>query len=95
MLVPMDSILIEQVLFNLMENAIRHSNSDSPIFVTVSLNEKEIAFEIADQGKGLTAEQLKLLFSGMTKQSTPVDSKRGMGIGLSIAKTIIMAMMVL
>lgn len=90
-LVPMDSILIEQVLFNLMENAIRHSHSESPIFVTVSLIEKAIKFEVADQGKGLTAEQLQLLFNGMTKQSTPVDSKSGMGIGLSIVKTIILA----
>lgn len=90
-LVPMDSILIEQVLFNLMENAIRHSDTSTPIHVSVSLSEKEIIFEVADQGKGLTAEQIKVLYNGMAKQSTPVDSKSGMGIGLSIVKTIIMA----
>ncbi|WP_348921808.1 sensor histidine kinase KdpD [Enterococcus rotai] len=90
-LVPMDSILIEQVLFNLMENAIRHSDTRTPIHVSVSLSEKEIIFEVADQGKGLTAEQIKVLYNGMAKQSTPVDSKSGMGIGLSIVKTIIMA----
>ncbi|MCA5013936.1 MULTISPECIES: DUF4118 domain-containing protein [unclassified Enterococcus] len=90
-LVPMDSILIEQVLFNLMENAIRHSNCRSAIFVTVSLAENDAVFEVADQGQGLTSEQLKGLFSGMSQQSTPVDSKNGMGIGLSIVKTIILA----
>lgn len=90
-LVPMDSILIEQVLFNLIENAIRHSKSDAPIFVTVSFTENEITFAVADQGTGLTPEQLKLFFSGMAKQTTPVDSKSGMGIGLSIVKTIILA----
>ncbi len=90
-LVPMDSILIEQVLFNLMENAIRHSNCQSAIFVTVSLAENDAVFEVADQGQGLTSEQLKGLFSGMSQQSTPVDSKNGMGIGLSIVKTIILA----
>ncbi|KAF9404970.1 hypothetical protein HW555_014085 [Spodoptera exigua] len=90
-LVPMDSILIEQVLFNLMENAIRHSNSQSAILVSVSFNTKEITFEVADQGKGLTDEQINMLNSGMSKQNSPVDSKTGMGIGLSIVKTIIMA----
>lgn len=90
-LVPMDSILIEQVLFNLIENAIRHSNSQSAILVAVSFNTKDIAFEIADKGKGLTDEQIKMLNSGMSKQNIPVDSKTGMGIGLSIVKTIIMA----
>ncbi|OTN89304.1 hypothetical protein A5819_001796 [Enterococcus sp. 7E2_DIV0204] len=90
-LVSMDSILIEQVLFNLMENAIRHSDTHTSIHVSVSLSEKEIIFEVADQGKGLTAEQIKVLYNGMAKQSAPVDSKSGMGIGLSIVKTIIMA----
>ncbi|WP_086315487.1 sensor histidine kinase [Candidatus Enterococcus palustris] len=90
-MVPMDSILIEQVLFNLMENAIRHSNCHAPIFVAVTATSKDVTFEVADQGKGLTSEQIKLLFDGMSKQNTPVDSKSGMGIGLSIVKTIIMA----
>ncbi|MFD2308167.1 sensor histidine kinase [Enterococcus termitis] len=90
-LVPMDSILIEQVLFNLMENAIRHSNSQSAIFVTVSLTDRTITFDVEDQGQGLTTEQIKGVFSGMNKQSAPVDSKNGLGIGLSIVKTIILA----
>lgn len=89
--VPMDSILIEQVLFNLLENAIRHSESDYPIQVVVSLENQEAVVKVIDQGKGLSTEQIRLLDTGMSKQNTPVDSKSGMGIGLAIVKTIILA----
>lgn len=91
LLVPMDSILVEQVLFNLMENAIRHSESDAPIKLIVATTETEVVVKIADQGKGLSKEQMRLLDTGMSNQKTPIDSKSGMGIGLAIAKTIILA----
>lgn len=88
---PMDSILIEQVLFNLIENAIRHSGCDQPILVNVYLQEENVVFEIEDEGKGLNKKQIETLFTGLNNQTTPIDSKGGMGIGLSIVKTIIMA----
>lgn len=91
LLIPMDSILIEQVLFNLMENAIRHSGSNTPIQVIVTTNGTEVMFKIIDHGKGLSMAQIKSLDTGMSTQKTPIDSKAGMGIGLTIAKTIILA----
>lgn len=90
-MVSMDSILIEQVLFNLIENAIRHSGCQQPIVVKVYLVAAKVVFEIEDQGKGLNKKQIETLFTDLNQQTTPIDSKGGMGIGLSIVKTIIMA----
>lgn len=90
-MVPMDPILIEQVLFNLIENAVRHSGCQQLIFVNVYLQKEKAIFEIEDQGKGLNKKQIETLFNESNRQTAPVDSKGGMGIGLSIVKTIIMA----
>ncbi|MGY3703491.1 two-component sensor histidine kinase [Vagococcus martis] len=91
LLVPMDAILIEQVLFNLIENAIKHSNSQSPIYFDVTYSDKEVCFSVKDNGIGVTDEQRAYLLNESKKQDTPIDSKNGMGIGLSIVKTIVMA----
>ena len=91
LMVPMDAILIEQVLFNLMENAIKHSNSQSPIYFEVEKLETMIRFSVKDNGVGVSDEQREYLLNESKKQNTPVDSKNGMGIGLSIVKTIVMA----
>ncbi len=53
LIVPMDATLIEQVLINLMENAIRHSGSTAPIGVKVSRKKSGAVFTISDNGKEL------------------------------------------
>ncbi|WP_317853670.1 ATP-binding protein [Chakrabartyella piscis] len=89
LLIPMDATLIEQVLINLLENAIRHSGSTKPISLTVRQKETTVLFSISDQGKGLPLHQIDDIFSG--KLNAYNDSSRGLGIGLSICKTIIQA----
>lgn len=76
----MDSILIEQVLFNLMENAIRHSGSNTPIQVIVTTNGTEVMFKIIDHGKGLSMAQIKSLDTGMSTQKHRLILKRGWGL---------------
>lgn len=95
-LVPMDGKLIEQVLINLMENAIRHSGKITPIMVNVLRQGNDVVFEVQDQGLGIKKERLTNLFnpfdgSKVSQGAVPVDAKRGLGIGLSICKTIIAA----
>lgn len=93
LMVPMDATLIEQVIINLVENAIKHSgNKTSPIEMTVFSNGIEAVFTIADTGIGLDKEILPHIFDGYsTNQNKSSDSSRGMGIGLSICKSIITA----
>ncbi len=90
--VPMDGTLIVQVLINLLENAIKYSPSDSPVEIRLEKTGDWARFEVLDHGKGISDEDLPYLLTSYkpTENKSP-DSSRGMGIGLSICKTIIKA----
>jgi len=89
--IPMDALLIEQVLINLLENAITHSGSLEPIDLNITEQETFVTFEVKDYGHGLVESQIEHLFKGSYSAADTTDSHRGMGIGLSICKTIIEA----
>ncbi len=92
LMVPMDGTLIEQVLINLLENAIKHSAADSPVEVEAKSEQGYALFEVRDHGKGIAAEDFPYLFEGYApNENRSPDSSRGMGIGLSICKSIIKA----
>lgn len=92
LMISMDAILIEQVLINLMENAIVHSHSREPIECYVDSDEINIVFHVRDYGIGIPGEKLETIFDGSSSTtSTAADGRKGMGIGLSICKTIIIA----
>ena len=92
LLLPMDAILIEQVLLNLLENAIVHSQSSRPILCYVDDDEQSVTFHVKDYGVGIEPERLKNIFDGNSYIGNNIsDSNKGMGIGLSICKTIITA----
>lgn len=90
LIVPMDATLIEQVLINLMENAIRHSGSDHPIGLRVAHKKSGAVFTISDHGKGIDPSRIPDIFDGKPQNGSS-DSTRGIGIGLSICKSIILA----
>ena len=91
-LLPMDAMLIEQVIINLLENAAVHAGSDSPIIFTVSDSSDSICFSVRDFGIGIPEEKLSTLFDGSDYEASKTsDAHKGMGIGLSICKTIITA----
>lgn len=91
-LIPMDAILIEQVIINLLENAIVHGHSTNPIEISVQDHPDKVSFTIRDHGRGIPAERLSNPFDGTSHTSSQnADAHKGMGIGLSICKTIITA----
>ncbi|MDF2512280.1 MAG: histidine kinase [Herbinix sp.] len=90
--VPMDATLIEQVIINLLENAIKHSEKEAPIEFIVTKDEDYAIFTVSDNGEGITPEEIPYLFEGYSSgKSKTADSSRGMGIGLSICRSIIQA----
>lgn len=90
LMIPMDAILIEQVIINLIENAVVHSQSVLPTDCYVTYDDASVYFHIRDYGVGIPPEKLSVIFDGTgTSSSANSDSSRGMGIGLSICKTII------
>lgn len=91
-MLPMDAMLIEQVLINLMENAFFHANADREIEVYAQTFGEEMVFFVKDYGPGIALDRLESIFDGESQTgSRESDSYRGMGIGLSICKTIITA----
>lgn len=92
LMVPMDALLIEQVINNLLENAFFHSGSNAPIDLIAEIKEQTLYISIKDYGKGIAPERLATLFDGGGDgPNTAGDGHKGMGIGLSICKTIINA----
>lgn len=91
--IPMDPMLIEQVLINLLENAVYHAKGMTQLKLHAHLRETRVVFEIIDDGCGIPPEKMEHLFSGQIGSGiTGADSSRsGMGIGLSVCSTIINA----
>ena len=91
LMLSMDPTLIEQVLINLLENARVHSGSCEPIDLVITEYPKYISFTVRDYGKGISEKQLPYIFEGQQTMSETADGHKGIGIGLSICKTIIRA----
>lgn len=94
LVVPMDAILIEQVLFNFLENAVLHATHMTQLSLRVLENEKTVTFEVQDNGCGIRKEQLQKIFIGygVIDNEQPSDGqKHNTGIGLSVCATIIKA----
>lgn len=91
--IPMDAMLIEQVLINLLENAVIHAKQMTNLRLTVTIEENQARFHIYDNGCGIAPDKLDKLFSGyFDTQQNLIDGKRNnMGIGLSVCSAIIKA----
>lgn len=90
--IPMDAILIQQVLMNIMENAIMHADGMTELELSVKTENNKAVFEIKDDGCGIPEDRLAHLFTGYLDRDTsiPLDgSRNNMGIGLSVCSTII------
>lgn len=92
-MIPMDTMLIEQVLLNLLENAVYHAEGMTKLWLRVFTLGEQVIFEIADNGCGIEENRLKHLFDGYyeVQPDTNAEKKRFAGIGLSVCATIIKA----
>lgn len=91
LIAPMDAILIEQVLINLMENAASHGKTTTRIDVSLSRSGKNVCFSVSDNGSGIPAEFLDCIFkdTAMYRTQSPGDATKNMGIGLSVCSSIV------
>lgn len=87
-----DKEKIQQVIYNLLDNAIKFSGSHSAITISTSRKQKYIFVSIKDSGCGISADQIPKIWNRLYKSdSSRGKDKRGTGLGLSIAKEIIQA----
>ena len=92
LLVPMDPVLIEQVLLNLMDNSVMHGGQISRIFIQVTHLPGRAVFSVEDDGQGFDRETLPHLFDGtLPLHARDTDSSHHMQIGLSVCMSIVRA----
>jgi two-component system sensor histidine kinase KdpD len=88
-LVPIDAVLIEQVLVNLLENAVKYTPTGSPIDLSAWAEGQEVIVEVADRGPGLPPGDEKRIFDKFYRVRPTTAS--GVGLGLAICRAVIEA----
>ncbi len=89
-LVPMDFVLMIQVLFNLLDNALKYSPSGTPIDVEARVSDGALAISVMDRGFGVPPEDLGRIFDKFYRVHRPAGVS-GTGLGLAICKGIVEA----
>ncbi len=89
-LVPVDPVLMEQVLINLLDNALKYSPQDSPIEVKAWSVGSTLTLGVSDQGPGLPAGEEERIFEKLVRGSHP-GGVLGAGLGLAICRAIVAA----
>ena len=85
-----DSVRLEQVVYNLISNAIKYSPSGSKISLTINANRHWASIQITDQGIGIPAEALPHIFKRFYRVTNAVvRGHRGSGIGLYVVQDVI------
>ena len=86
--VEIDAVLIEQVLLNLVDNALSHAKTDLPIEISISAQDgNDVLIAVTDHGQGIRDDELTLIFDKFYR--THGDSGSGLGLGLTLAQGIV------
>ncbi len=92
LLVRVDTKLILQVLVNLIDNAIKYTPKGSKIVVSAKKVDNGVEFSVADNGKGIADEEKEKVFEMFyTGNNAVADSRRSLGLGLALCKSIVAA----
>lgn len=90
--VSADKEKIKQVLYNLIDNAIKFSHNDSSIVISTKLNQRKVVVSVNDSGIGIPIESINKIWDRFYKVDTSRGKDRqGTGLGLSIVREIIKA----
>ena len=92
LMVRADEEKIQQVLYNLIDNAIKFSPSDSEVVVQTYCTKKKAFISVKDHGKGIAKDELAKIWDRFYKSdSSRGKDRKGSGLGLSIVRDIINA----
>jgi signal transduction histidine kinase len=83
-----DRVLLERMIANLVENAVRHNNAGGWIGIRTKQQNGTAVFEIANTGDSVPAELIPTLFEPFARAKERLNSSDGVGLGLSIASAI-------
>lgn len=87
-----DMVKIQQILYNLIDNAVKFSNNDSSIKIETSIRNEKVFISVKDHGIGIPKDSLSKIWERFYKSDlSRGKDKRGTGLGLSIVKEIVQA----
>jgi signal transduction histidine kinase len=86
-----DPLRMEQVLTNLVSNAIKYSPDGGVVAVTLAREEDEAVIVVEDQGIGMSEDEQRILFEPFSRQGAAKEVVPGLGLGLFVVKRIILA----
>ena len=89
-LVAMDAVLMEQVLLNLVDNAIKYSPKGTPVVIKAWAAGKSLTLSVTDQGPGIAPGEEERIFEKLARGEAAA-SRPGAGLGLAICKGIVTA----
>lgn len=84
-----DGLLIEQLLVNLLENAINYTPAGTPVSIAAAIDGGTLRLSVADEGPGLPAGAEERIFDKFYRATQGFDSGRGSGLGLAICRAIV------
>ena len=88
--VELDYLLMNQVLTNLLENALRYTPPGSPIEVNAGLQDKRVLISVADRGTGIPPDELERIFDKFYRM--PLEQQQtGLGLGLAVCRGFVEA----
>ncbi len=92
LMAPINARLLEQAIFNLVDNAIKYSGADTEVSVTAEETNGKVTIKVSDQGCGIPKEHLSRIFERFYRVDKARSRKQGgTGLGLAITKHIVSA----
>ncbi|MBF0267824.1 MAG: sensor histidine kinase KdpD [Alphaproteobacteria bacterium] len=90
-LLCIDAVLMEQVFFNLLDNACKYAPAKTPIKIWAHQTAEHIAIEVTDQGPGIPEEDREKVFDMFYRVQAADNQMAGTGLGLAICRGIVEA----
>ena len=91
-MVEVDAILFEQVLFNLLDNAAKYAQAGTIVRIRCTRDQDRLRLDILDEGTGIPADELKLIFDKFHRAPKGDQVRAGTGLGLAISRGFVEAM---
>jgi len=89
-MVKVDAVMMEQVLVNLIENALKYTPAGSELEIAAEASPRETTITVADRGPGIPAGQEERLFDKFYR-AAPERAQSGVGLGLTICRAMVEA----
>jgi two-component system sensor histidine kinase KdpD len=91
-MVMADMVLLEQVFFNLLDNAAKYTPCGTTIRIAGHHNDEAVVFEVIDEGAGIPEASLEAIFNKFTRLQAEDRTRAGTGLGLPICRGFVTAM---